>query len=467
MTNTPFNIPHGPPSRFCQPGMQRTSRTLIQSRLFATALFLLAHLLLIGPPAFSQALPAAEASPISTGFELPRVEGSLRYSVSAFESISDGYFGGSGVNYATGVNGDLAYISNSKLDPFSMVFTGGRSWATSGEPSTNFLNLALSQVVKTRNWNFVLSDSVNYLPQTPSTGLSGIPGTGDLGVPPVQVGDSFGQGVLTGFATRVSNITDLSVDRALTGKTSLDLSGSYSIIRFVQDSSNDGENSDGESGTIGLTHRYDVRNSLGGDYSYMQDSYGANQPGFVTQTASMRYMHEFSRKLSMNVMAGPQWLSSTNAAQSTSAIPAIPTSINVYGNAALNYSAQFANFSLSYSRGANSGFGVVAGAHADSVNFLASRTFARVWNCAFIATYARTTSLAQVGGNASFSSQTAVSAVQISRALVRNLSAYASYTLEDQSTPNSAAATNAFSGFFQVASFGLTYSPNLIHLGSR
>src|SRR5665213_1982800 len=121
-----------------------------------------------------QALPAAEASPISTGFGIPRVAGTLQWAVTGSETLSWGYYANSGAAAATNLSGDMAYLSNSKQDPFSMVFAAGRSWSTSGEPSYTFLSLGLSQVINVGRWNFVLSDSVSYLPGTPIFGLSGV-----------------------------------------------------------------------------------------------------------------------------------------------------------------------------------------------------------------------------------------------------------------------------------------------------
>jgi hypothetical protein len=453
-SHSPSSILSGPLLRFDQPDKRSIARIAIR-----VALLLAMPLLSISRPAFGQALPTAEAAPISTGFELPRTNGTLTYSIGANESISSGYYG-SGVFASTGVNGNVAYISPSKLDPFSMVFSGGSYWATSGQPNTFYLNLGLSQVLALGRWNFVASDSVNYLPQTPSIGLSGIPGTGDLGVPPVQVGDNSGQGVLTGNASRVNNTAALSASRGLTGKTSIQFSGSYSVLRFLGSSSNEGLDSDGGSGSVGISHRINARNSYSGNYAYSEFSYGSNQPGFASQTASASYSHQFSRKLSMNVSAGPQWSKGTGS-QNTS------TSTSLYASASLNYSAQFSNFVLGYSRGVNSGFGVTAGAYADSVHFGASRNFARVWNGAVSASYTRTTSLASSGTTSSFAPQTSVVGGQISRAIVKTLSTYASYTLENQATQSSTGAVNLFSGLFQVVGFGITYSPASIHVGSR
>src|SRR5690348_10699680 len=82
--------------------------------------------------AFAQALPAAEASPISTGFSLPTRSGDLTYGVSASESLTWGYYSSQGAASYSNISGDLGYISGSTRDPFSAVVTGGRSWSSSG-----------------------------------------------------------------------------------------------------------------------------------------------------------------------------------------------------------------------------------------------------------------------------------------------------------------------------------------------
>src|SRR5258708_16613729 len=96
------------------------------ARLSAPASFVLAMLLFaIAPAAFGQALPAAEASPISTGFALPMVAGTFQYAITASESLSWGFYSNSGVSTGTSLSGDAAYISSSLRAPFSMVVAGG------------------------------------------------------------------------------------------------------------------------------------------------------------------------------------------------------------------------------------------------------------------------------------------------------------------------------------------------------
>src|SRR5579871_641093 len=107
-----------------------------------------------------------------------------------------------------------------------MVLSAGRSWGWHGQPSYGFASLGLSQLFNVGRWNITLADSVNYLPETATPGLSGVPGVGDLGVQPVQVGPDTGQGVLTNFSPEVTNNAGGSVARQITGKTALNGSGS-------------------------------------------------------------------------------------------------------------------------------------------------------------------------------------------------------------------------------------------------
>ena len=441
----------------------------------ASTLLLLLPVLAIPVAALAQAVPAASASPISTGFALPSVAGTLQYAVSASQGYSSNDFGNSGTASSTNISGDLAFITGNLLNPFSTVFSGGRSWSSSGQPSYYFLNLSLNQVVHVKRWTYIVSDSVNYLPQTPSTGLSGVPGVGDLGVNPAQTGANpapvtganTGQGVLTGYSTRVSNSSSLSLQRQFTGKTSLQASGSYSLSRFLDDSGNSttpstpGVDSDSESGSLGLSHRIDARNTVGGNFAYSRSTFsgdiaGIPAPGFSSQTASLQYSHQFTRKFGVNLSAGPQWTSVDSPGSS----PMLSLSANV----SANYTGEFSHAALAYSRSANSGYGVVGGSISDSVSFSAGRTFDRVWFCALSSAYTQTSNLA-AAGSLPFTFHTTVAGVQVSRALVRSLSAYASYTLENQSNQGTAAAVDLFSGLSNMASFGLTYSPVPVHLG--
>lgn len=440
-------------------------RRNMQKVVIVRSVFVAVMLMMFSPATFGQALPTAEAAPVSIGFALPRTAGTLQYAVSASESLVWGYYGNSGPASSTNLSGDLAYLSNSKRSPFSMVFAGGHSWSTSSQPSFSFFSLGLSQVANLGRWNFLVSDNVTYTPSTPTTGLAGILGVGDLGLNPVQVGVDNGQGVLTNYSTRVGNIVAGSVQRQLTGRTSINASGSYSIMRFLSDrGSSDfaGLDSNSTMGGGGISHQIDARNTVGGNYSYSTYNFsgttpGIPAPGFVSQTASAQYSRQFSRKFVMSASAGPQWTTVDSARGMQN--------VSLFADVSGEYAGQFSHMSLIFVRGTNSGFGVTGGSSSDSVAFSASRTFDRVWNAAATSSYTRTQSLVSPVISP-FSFNTTVAGVQVSRAIARSLSAYASYTLQNQSSKGAAAfAVDAFSGLSHVVGIGLTYSPMSIHFG--
>jgi hypothetical protein len=411
------------------------------------------------PSTLGQALPAAEAAPISTGFSLPRTAGTLNWGVTASEALTWGYYGNQGPAAGTNLTGDVGFISNSRLYPFSLVFSGGHSWANTGAPSASFMSLGMSQVVNIKRWNIVVTDSLSYLPGTPIAGLSGVPGVGDLGASPTGVDTT--QGVLTAYSDRISNSTSGSVQRQLTGRTSFSVSGSYAITRFLG-SGNQGLGSNSENGGASMSHQINARMSLGGGYSYSTSSYpgnnaGAPSPGFASQSASLQFSRQLTRRLSMTLSGGPQW-TSVNIATGTRGLSAA-------ANASLSYSGQFFHAGLTYSRGTNNGFGVVGGSLSQSEGVSIGRTLARVWNVTAAAGYTQSSSLPAAGA-AYVSFQTTVASAQVSRALVRSLSTYASYTFEHQPS-GSAAAVDAFSGSEQVVGFGVTYSPGSIHVGNQ
>ena len=419
----------------------------------------------IAPSIFAQALPAAEAAPISTGFALPRTAGTLQYAVSASESLTWGYYGNQGAASGTNLTGDVAYISNSKRDPFSMVFSGGHSWDTSEQPSYSYLNLALSQVIAAGRWNFVLSDSVSYLPGTPTTGLSGVAGVGDLGVSPVQVNGDADQGVLTNYSSRVTNAALGSLQRQLTGKTSINASGSYSTMNFLSASSpvDQGLDNHSQLGTAGVSHQFSARSTLGANFSYTSIGYSGSNgtpglPGVVSKTVSAQFSRSFTRKLRVTAAGGPQWTSFNSAAGTSS--------VSLFADVAATYSGEFSQASLTYVRSANAGFGVVGGAISSGVSFTAGRTFARVWNCGLTSAYTQTENLPSPNA-VPYTFHTTVAGVQISRAIARSLSGFANYTLENQSSAGANTALDVFNGLSQVASFGLSFSPSAVHFGRQ
>jgi hypothetical protein len=428
------------------------------TRTYNTAILLLLAIAPWAQRLSAQALPAAAAPSSYQGFQFPTVGGQLTYGVSASQTITTGYGDGNGTATVpiTDISGDLAYISRSETHPFSMVYSGGYLASESSQmPSSWFHNLALSQSYRTRTWNFVLVDTLNYLPDTPVGSLSGIAGVGDLGVPPVQVGVYEGPGVLTNYAQRVSNMVSGSAERNLTGNISLTGTGSYSIQRFLTNPADATNDNNEVAASSGINDRLDARNTIGANYSYMQYTYIGQSFSFVSNGVNFEYIRNFSPRLNLSSSLGPEWTSSSLLTA---------TAVNLAAAITLTYSNQRDSASLAYTRGTNSGSGVVEGTLSDIVGFSGRRSFNRAWTGSTNISYIHSESL-QNSLLPSYSIESVVAGAQISRAIGRYVSSYASYTLEHQTTEGTSLSPLAYSGLQQVFGFGVTYSPGAIHLG--
>ncbi len=408
----------------------------------------------------AQALPAdtGTAAP-GVGFSLPRLGGSLSYALTGSESVSNGFYNG-GTSTSTNFSGDVAYVSKSRFHPFSAIYNGGVLLANSGQPTTYFQSLSFSQILNTKRWNIALADSVSYLPASPVGGLSGVPGIGDLGVDPVAVVPSAGLGILTAYGPRVSNTASGTVSRQINGRISAQATGIYAIQRFIGDNAPLGIDNTAEGGSAGVSYHFSARDTITGSYNYSTFSFSGANYGFSAQGATIDYSRRWSARLQTDVNAGPQIISGSSLAVNGS-------SVQIAAGASASYLTRTTAYSLIYARGVNNGSGVVPGAFADSLMGSAHRQFGRDWAVSGTVGFSRNVSLPNFQLY-TFNGKAVTAGVQGSRAFGRSFSGFLSYTLENQTTssPNfSSNAPNAFSGFYQIFSAGVTYSPRSFPLG--
>lgn len=420
-----------------------------------------------------QALPTAESSMASTlGPNLPNLDGVFHYSLSASEVIQFGYYGSGQTTNATDLSGNAAYTSPNTTRPFSMLFAGGVILADQAGGGTNsFWNIAASQGYVTRHWIFNISDSFSYLPQSPTTGLSGIPGVGDVGAVPTQ-GPGAGPigGIITTSGDRIGNAVSGSVERTLTRNTSISGSGSWGVLHYLGSDAEAGLDTSQVSGTVSLNRRIDARSSIGvaavySTYSYSGQGSGLNTPDIETRGINVFYQRVLSRTLSVNASVGPQWVSSSNSTL-------VPDSTDVAVNAGIEYSYQYVHAGVSYSRGVNNGSGVLPGSLTDSFAASAGRNYGRNWVVGLTMAYSHSAGLTQflngtslVTTNATY--DTVYGGAQVTRRISPHFSAYASYTAASQSSNNlvEPVTPNVLNSTFQTFGFGITFTPRSTNLG--
>jgi hypothetical protein len=437
-------------------------------RIAISALLLTANVI-----CHAQAVPTAESSMSSNlGPNLPSLDGVLHYALSASEVIQYGYYGPGDVSHSTDLTGNVAYTSPSTVRPFSVLFAGGVLLGNqSGQGTSTFWNIAASQGYVTRHWVFNISDSFSFLPQSPTTGLSGIPGVGDLGAFPVQ-GPSAGPagGILTESGDRISNGLSGSVERQIAANTSISGSGSWGVLHFLGDNQAEGLDSTQVSGVVALNQRLDARSSVSvsgvySSYYYTGAGSGPNEPDFATKGINLSYQRVLSRTLSANISVGPQWVSSSNSAL-------IPSALNLAVSAGLSYGYHNTHASVNYTRGVNNGSGVLPGALSDSISGSIGHTYGRDWVASLSAAYTHTAGLTQVTNGTSLVStneifDTVYGGVQVTRRISTHFSGYASYTVQNQTSNNLDPITvpNALNGTSQTFGIGITFTPRSTNLG--
>jgi hypothetical protein len=438
-----------------------------------------AALLAVCPAMYGQAAPAGVATNTSYGSSLfPSLgstfgDGTLHYSLSAGEVVQLGLFNGSGTDYTTNLSGSAGYVASSERLPFSFLYSGGLLLTSQSQATVQtYHNASISQgFVMTPRMSFSVSDSVSYLPQSPTTGYSGIAGIGDIG--PIN-GPAQGPagGILTNYGKRVSNSLYGTLERKLTASTSISGVGGWDILRFIDGI---GLDTTDVSGTVALNHRLDGRTSLSGNVTYsiftygnygvIADPLGLSNLSIQSRGANLVVSRLLTRTLSLTVSGGPQLINSSNSTL-------VPAKTTGAGSVSLTYTRKVTSASLSYVRGASGGSGVQQGSLADSVSASVSRSYGRDWQGSINGSYTHSNALITnqqvnqfLGVNGTYNS--VFGGVQVSHRLGAHSSAYASYTVQEQSSSSnsSASSPNVFSGTANIFSIGITWAPRSTRLG--
>ena len=429
-------------------------------------------LLAAASSAFGQAVPTAgvaTAAPSSFRRVLPSIDGQLGYGVSASEIVSTGYGQNSDLYYTTNLSGDLIYTSKSTVRPFSAVYAGGVLISNQSNQSTQpYQSLTLSQGLLRGLWNFNISDSVSYLPSSPTLGLAGVPGSGDLGSTPVFTGEVPAQTVLTTNLNRVSNSVSGQVSRTLTPRTSLSGSVSYGILRYL----GDGFGLDNNSlvSAVSLNREFDARDTGSVSATYSIFSFPGSY-SFISRGVNVGINRRVTRNLTADASGGPLWINGSGSL-------AIPSQLNFAANAGVTYVLGHANVGVHFTRGVNGGSGVQAGALSTSVQAVYQREFGRDWSFSLSQVYFHSAGLAQ-GSNLALAQDpllaqylltgtvnSSYTGVQVSRRFTDNLSGFASYTAQEQSFDKSLQLNPAaLSGLSNVFGIGVTFSPRATRLG--
>ena len=341
------------------------------------------------------------------------------------------------------------YANISQQHPFALDYSGGYTWTLTGpDYSTGlFQHLFLSQGIAWTRWNVLVSDDAGYRPQAPTTGFSGIPGTGET-VGAANPSPPSSQSILTLHTHVVDNTAAGTVSRA-GGAYTASVGGSSYLLRYPD---SNGLDTNTYMGNASLDRRLNSRNSVAGKYIFSQFYYPDADFTFDTQTGLLDFTRSWNRKLSTDLAAGPEWTSSSSGA-------VVPSVLRASVRASLTYQLRSVSADATYNRSTNGGSGYLLGAKRDVAAADLSREFGRNLTFGITGSYMRTASLRNNGTTSS-----KYGGVQITRKIGPQISLFANYTAMDQST-SSALPRNTLHGLLQIASVGISYGSREVHVG--
>jgi hypothetical protein len=346
--------------------------------------------------------------------------------------------GWNSTSYITGNVSLLQAWSNSQL---SVNYSGGGFFSTeSSQGNGYFHQFGLDQNFDWRRWQLAFLDQFSYLPETSFGFGSGtdisLPGVGgSLGPPLPGLGGNFqpNQTVFTSFGTRYSNTFTTQAVYELSARGSINVAGSYGILRFLK--AGNIESNDYIS-NIGYNYALGKKDTLGVLYRFSAYRYIGNPQALDDHVVQLSYGRKITGRLALQISGGPEI---------TTFHTPIGNATNHIGesaNATLNYAMARNSLTLTYIRGVSNGSGVQLGSSADQVQAGVGRRLSREWQGNFNFGYARNGSLGNpTAGQSSQAINSYYIGGGVSRPIGRDANFSLAYTAQIQTSNQAVCAT--------------------------
>ncbi|MGH9737446.1 MAG: hypothetical protein ACRD4X_02540 [Candidatus Acidiferrales bacterium] len=288
-----------------------------------------------------------------------------------------------------------------------LSYTGGGMYSSEADvPSGNVQELGVTEKIRFRRSVLALIDQLSYLPQASFGfgGVGGLPllGGGSTGLSP---GFTTGQSILTGEGQNLSNSAVLQLETFVTPRSSITMTGGYSVLHFFGNNLNDSGDVTFQGGYNYQLNRHDMMAAI---YAFNDFRYSSLGESIYTHSVEGSYGRLVSGRLAFQVAAGPE-LAVFNqgggpSGGTTGGLGASNgSSTHVYWtlNSSLNYQYQRSRLGVSYWHGVTEGSGVLAGAQTDLATGNWTRQMSRTFSSGLSAGYSRNASLPIAGSTAS------------------------------------------------------------------
>lgn len=289
-------------------------------------------------------------------------------------TIQNGSSGGgwSTTNY---VAANVSLLESSRSSQLALNYSGGGTFSNNSAIGNGyFQQLGVSETFQWERWRLQFFDQFSYLPESnfgfgagTTLGNPGVP----IAQPPPQPGlGQNAQSLFTSLGPQYNNSFATQVLYNVSPRGSINVSGSYGILRFV-DAGNIDSNNAGAS--VGYNYTLTKEDTIGLVYRFGRFSYVGNPQAIDDNAVNVAYGRKITGRLALQVYGGPDIVKykvpiAGSTGQTTGS-----------GGASLTYGFARGTVGLGYNHGVTGGSGVFVGAETDQVTASATHQFTREW----------------------------------------------------------------------------------------
>jgi hypothetical protein len=274
------------------------------------------------------------------------------------------------------VAANVSLLDTWRSSQLALNYSGGGAFSTdSTQGSGTFQQLGVSQTFQWGRWQLQFFDQFSYLPQSQfgfgaGTGL-GLPGGGlSPGVPQTGLTGNY-QTLFNAVGPRFSNTFSTQAIYQISPRGSLNVSGTYSLLKFVDPGSID---SNDAGASIGYNYLLTSADTIGLVYRFNRYSYIGDPQVIDDSVFNLAYGRKIAGRIAFQAFGGPDI--------TTFKVPVGSMSRRVSGSggAILSYAFDHSTLGLNYSHGVSGGSGAFAGSEADQVGANVARSLGRAWH---------------------------------------------------------------------------------------
>jgi hypothetical protein len=387
--------------------------------------------------------------------------------------------------------GSLTLQKMWKLHPLDIDYSGGVAWYQGVDKYYQLHSLSAVQRYLWRTGQLALRDSFSYLP-TGNFGFNSYGGGGVIsgggglgGIPGGGLNNGFGGslGGNTNFGStinqpRISNMSVIDITQAFSPRNSMTIAGGYGINDFL-DNQAGYVDSHQYMAQVGFNRKLTRQDQIAVMYEYQDFTLPRQGSGFFEANAiQVLYGHRINGKLDLQLGGGPEWIHrffvsfTPIPGLGTLVVPVSDTFLSGSGRAILNYyRSSRTNMSLTYSRSANAGSGLLSGANTDAIRLALTHQLTRRWSTTLDSGYSYSrrilnTTTVQAGNSSAYRYWYAGGALRYQ--LSRHVGTFANYQYDAigfaSGICSSGPGTCATGYGRHVGLVGLDWTPNPIRL---